>query len=456
MATGISTSSATASASRVFPPGPRGLKFALALPSWARNWLGFLDGLAERYGDISYFRVFGLPVCFLNHPELIQSVLVADFHDFTKSKDYFPMRRLLGNGLLTSKGEVWRQQRHLMQPAFHRERIAAYGESMASYCRRMLDDWHDGEFRDLHEDMMGLTLEIVARALFDADVTGTARDVGESVRVFLERFVEFAGLALLIPQRIPTPGNRRLEQAGRRLDKIIFGVIDERRRSGRGGNDLLAMLLEAQDAQGVRMTNQQVRDEVMTLFLAGQETTANALAWTWYLLAKNPECDSAMSAELREMLGQHQPTLADLPRLPYTASVLKESLRLYPPAWGIAREATCEFALGGFHFPKGMSFLVSQWVTHRDARYFPEPSRFLPGRWNEDFEKRLPKFAFFPFGGGPRVCIGAGFAMMEATLVLATVAQRFRLELIPDQEIVPFPSVTLRPRHGVKVKLITR
>jgi cytochrome P450 len=274
----------------------------------------------------------------------------------------------------------------------------------------------------------------------------------------MERFQTQAALSFILPDRFPIPKTPRLLRSKKRLDEVVMSIIQERRKSKLTADDLLQRLLDAQDESGARMSDEQLREEVMTLFLAGHETTANALTWTWYLLAQNPEVEQALAEEIAAVLGGRAPTLADLPRLPYAEMVVKESMRLYPPAWGIGRRALEEFELGGCRIPAGTNIFIMQWVTHRDARFFPDPERFDPERWREDpiRKGKIPRFAYFPFGGGPRVCIGAGFAMMEATLLLATIAQRYRFTLAPDARVTPLFSVTLRPKHGLPMVLHRR
>jgi cytochrome P450 len=441
---------------RRLPPGPSGLGFYFSLLRTPKNWLRFLGRLGKEYGDISFFRLFGVPVCFINKPEYIERVLVSGVSDFAKSKDYAPLKTLMGNGLLTSEGEFWRRQRKLVQPAFHRERIAAYGEVMVRYAEKMMAGWRDAEVRDAHKDMMRLTLDIVAKTLFDADVTSDAVEVGETLEVAMERYSALAWLAVFLPTSVMAPWYWIFRKTLRQLDTIIYRIIRARRESKRDQGDLLSMLLKAQAEDGSQMTDQQLRDEVMTLFLAGHETTANALAWTWYLLSLNPEAEARLHSELQEVLAGRSPRIEDLQRLRYTQMVVKESLRVFPPAWGVGRETLREIQLGEYRVPAGTNVFISQWVVQREPRYFEQPEKFLPERWTEEFEKQLPKFAYFPFGGGPRVCVGASFALMEAALLLATIAQKYRLAVDPGHPVVPLASVTLRPKHGIRVKLQQR
>jgi cytochrome P450 len=420
--------------------------------------IGYLTRCAREFGDIVFFRFLGVPACFVNRPDYIESVLVTQNNNFVKSKDYRAMRRVLGNGLLLSEGEFWRRQRKLIQPAFHQERIVAYADIMTDHAQRMLSSWSDGQTLDIHEAMMHLTLGIVAKTLFDADVSHEAEDVDAALSILMGKFLRQAGLALLLPAWVPLPTSRLLKRAVGRLDKVIYGIIEQRRASGQMSGDLLSVFLQAHDDEGVGMTDRQLHDEIMTLFLAGHETTANVLSWTWFLLGLNPEVEEKLIEELRRVLGGRVPTPADLPQLVYTDMVLRESMRLYPPVWVIGRRALAPFRLGEYELPADTNMLISQLILHRDARYFPEPLQFNPDRWSPSDPRAvsLPRFAYFPFGGGPRVCIGAGFAMMEAVLLLATIAQQFRIQIAPGQKVKMQPTVTLRPRNGIPVTLKRR
>ena len=420
--------------------------------------IGYFTKCIREYGDIVFLRFLGVPMCLLNRPDCIESVLVTQHSNFEKSKDYRALRRVLGNGLLTSEGEFWRRQRKLVQPAFHQERIAAYTEVMVAYSERMLASWKDGQGLDVHEAMMRLTLDIVAKTLFDTDVSREAEDVGAALQFLMGKFMRQAAFAFLLPDSIPIPTTRRLRRAVGQLDKVIYEIIRRRRASGTMSGDLLSVLLQAQDDEGLGMTDRQLHDEIMTLFLAGHETTANALSWTWLLLGQHPEVEEKLVEELRRVLGGRAPTASVLPRLTYTEMVLREAMRLYPPVWVIGRRALAPFRLGNYELPAETNVVMSQLITHRDAKYFPEPERFDPDRWrpNDPRNLALPRFAYFPFGGGPRVCIGAGFSMMEAVLLLATIAQKFKLTLVPGQTIEKLPSVTLRPKSGIRVILHRR
>jgi cytochrome P450 len=440
------------------PPGPRGLNLLRHSLTFGQDWSGFLTRCARQYGDVIFFRFLNVPICLVVHPDGIEQVLVKHSANFLKSRDYRALKPVLGNGLLTSEGEFWQAQRKLIQPAFRHENIITYARIITDSAAAMLARWRSGETRDINEEMMSATLDIVAKSLFGSDISGETRGVSQAMAVVMDQFIGQANLAFVLPEKIPIPKSARLRRSVKHLDEVVYRLIRARRAAPKHTGDLLGALLEAQDERGSGMTDEQLRDEIMTLFLAGHDTTANALSWTWYLLSQNPEKEAALFTELRSVLGSRAPTAADLARLPYTEMVIKESMRLYPPAWGVGRRAIRDYELDGYRIPAGTNFFLLQWITQRDARFFPDPERFEPERWRDDPIRtgKLPRFAYFPFGGGPRVCVGAGFAMMEATLLLATIAQRFRLTLVPGQKIEPLFSVTLRPKYGMRMVLHER
>ena len=440
------------------PPGPKGVPLFGNVFGPRGDAIGYFTNCVRDYGDIVFMRFLGVPVCFVNRPDYIESVLVTQSGNFEKSKDYRALRRVLGNGLLTAEGDFWKRQRKLVQPAFHQQRIAAYAKVMVEFTQRMTASWTDGQTLDIHQAMLRLTLEIVAKTLFDTEVSREAEDVGQALEVLMGKFLRQAGLALLLPSWIPLPTTRRLRRAVGQLDKVIYEFIRQRRAGGPLSHDLLSVLLQAQDDEGHGMTDRQLHDEIMTLFLAGHETTANALSWTWLLLGRHPEVSEKLNQELRTVLGGKAPAASDLPRLVYTDMVLREAFRLYPPVWIIGRRALAPFRLGGYELPAETNVLISQFMMHRDPRYFPDPNQFDPERWSASDARGLllPRFAYFPFGGGPRVCVGAGFAMMEAVLLLAAIAQQFQVTLEPGQAIGILPSVTLRPKNGIRATVTRR
>lgn len=440
------------------PPGPKGHFILGNLAAVSRDWLGFYSRCAKEYGDVVGLRYLHVPICLLMHPREIEYVLVSNPGNFTKSADYRALARVLGNGLLTNEGKPWQRQRGLIQPAFRRENILSYAQVITRATRRMLDSWTAGSSRNIHEDTMAVTLDIVAQCLFGAEVAGVAERVGKAMEVVTDRFMSDASQALLLPFDLPdflAPARRN---AIRDLNEIINGIIRERRASREPRGDLLDTLLQVRDTDGNPMSDTQLRDEVMTLFLAGHETTAIALSWTCYLVAQHPEIEATLVEELQTVLGDREPTHEDLPRLRYTDMVLKESMRLYPAVWGIGRRAIADCEIGGYRVTAGTNVFIFQSLTQRDPRFFPNPDQFNPERWREDPVRsgKIPRFAYFPFGGGPRVCVGAAFAMLEATLLLAMIQQKFHLELVPGHPVKPLASVTLRPKNGIRVTIHRR
>jgi cytochrome P450 len=423
-----------------------------------RDQLTFIEHCRDEFGDVVWMRFLYVPAIFLYHPDQVEYVLVTNAKNFIKSmslrSNFF--QRLVGNGLLTSQGEEWKRQRRLSQPAFHRERVASYGQVMVDYTTRLTAKWNEGESRDIHRDMMRLTLEIVVQCLFSADVSSDVDHVGATLKELVKPFAAQATLGWILNNRLPTPTHLRFHALARKIDRVVYRIISERRASGEDKGDLLSMLLAARDEDGSRMSDRQLRDEVMTLFLAGHETTALTLAWSWYLLGTNPDTERKFHAELDEVLGGRAATMADLPRLKFTEQIAKESMRLYPPAFGLGREAINDCEIGGYRVPAGTQVFMFQWATQHDSRFYEEPLAFKPERWTEEFAERLPKYAYFPFGGGPRACIGASFAMMEIILCLATIGQRFRLELDDHHSVSIFPAMSLRPKDGIKVLIKNR
>ncbi|HEY1014008.1 MAG TPA: cytochrome P450 [Herpetosiphonaceae bacterium] len=435
----------------MIPPGPPPTLPGRRLLAFRRDPIGFLQGLAREYGDLVFYRTGPRHVLLVNEPELIKEVLVTQHRNFIKSMVLQRTRAILGEGLLTSEGEHHLRQRRLVQPAFHRQRIAAYGAAMVELADRARQRWRDGAAVDMHQEMMRLTLAVVGRTLFDTDVEGEADELGQALNDLMQLFdLLFVPFSALL-ERLPIPSTRRRQRAAARIDATIYRMIDERRKDGRDHGDLLSMLVMAQDEEGDGrgMTDRQVRDEAITIFLAGHETTANALTWTWYLLAQNPAAEAELHAELDRVLAGRPPAFEDLPTLRYTEMVLRESMRLLPPAWAVGREALAPFELGGYALPARTVVVTSQFITHRDPRWYPEPERFDPGRWTPEAQAGRPKFAYFPFGGGPRICVGESFAWMEGVLLLATLAQQWRCRLAPGASVELLPLITLRPKHGM-------
>ena len=441
-----------------YPPGPKRRLLGGNFIAFRRAALDFLQRLARDYGDIVYFRMGPQDVFFLNHPDYVKDVLVTHHQNFIKGRALQRAKRLLGEGLLTSEGDFHRRQRRLAQPAFHRPRIAAYANVMTDFGARTGGRWRDGETLDISHEMMRLTLAIVGKTLFDADVEDEAQEIGQALTDVMNLFD-----VLLLPfseylDKLPLPQTRRFQRARDRLDATIYRMIEERRRRPQDRGDLLSMLLLAQDEEGEtgQMTDEQVRDEALTIFLAGHETTSNALTWTWYLLSQHPEVETRLHEEIDAVLGSRLPGVDDVPRLRYTEMVLAESMRLYPPAWAIGRLAINDYEVGGYRVPAGSLVLLSQYVMHRDSRYYPDPTRFDPERWTPLARESRPQYAYFPFGGGTRRCIGEGFAWMEGILLIATLARHWRLRLVPDHPVELQPVITLRPKHGMRMTVSRR
>jgi cytochrome P450 len=435
------------------PPGPKGKLITGMMREFNRDTLGFIERCHRDYGDVVRTRFLYLYAYFLYNPADIETMLTTNAKSFRKARSLRSpfFHRLVGNGLVTSEGDFWRRQRRLAQPAFHRQRISSYGDIMVEYTNRTIAAWNDGEHRDIARDMTRLTLEIVVKTLFNSDVSNDADHVGAMLSQIVKPFASQATLKWIADNRLPTPGHRRYFHAVSEIDRVVFRIIAERRASGTDEGDLLSMLLQAQDEDGSQMSDAQLRDEVMTLFLAGHETTALALSWSWYLLANDPEAEKKFHAELDEVLCGRSPEVADLPRLRYTEMIVKETMRLYPPAYAVGREAIEETEIGGYRVPRNTQLFAFQWVTHRDPRYFDRPDEFEPERWASESIQNLPKYAYFPFGGGPRQCIGNYFAMMEVVLLLATIGQRFKFSLEEGHAVEVLPVLSLRPKNGIKV-----
>jgi cytochrome P450 len=439
------------------PRGPKGHWLLGSLPDFRRDQLGFHASCARDHGDVVPARLAHRRVVYVFRPDLIEEVLVTKNRDFGRSLFFGLLRPVFGNGLLLAEGDSWLRQRRLVQPGFHRQRIAAYGAIMTAFADERLSRWKDGDTIDIHLEMMAVTQAIVAKTLFDADVSDDSASVGDALHSVMSDFFIGMRRAVPLPRWLPTRQNREARRAIARLDAVVYRMIAARRAAGEDRGDVLSMLLHAQDADdGSRMTDQQVRDEVMTLFLAGHETTAVALSWTWYLLGQSPEVVRVLLEELRAVLGDRAPSVDDLPKLRFTEMVVTESMRLYPPAFVISRRTLRPCTLGEYSLPAGIGVAIPIWVVQRDARWFDEPETFRPERWANDLARRLPRFAYFPFGGGPRQCIGNTFAMMEATLLLARTAQRFDLALVPGQTVRRVPYVTLRPEPGIRMSVKRR
>ena len=434
------------------PPGPRGLPIVGSLFDYFLDMLGFLLRTAQRYGDIAYFRLGARPVYLLSHPDYIKDVLVTNHRNFQKSRALQRSKIVLGEGLLTSEGETHLRERRIIQPVFHRKRINAYADAMTGFASRIGDNWENGEVVDIHREMMRLTLAIVAKTLFGAEIRSGADDIGKSLTTIVNQFPRMLFPLSEYLDKVPLPGTRKFFNALETLNNTVYHLIEERRRSKEDKDDLLSMLLWAQDEEGGEgLTDVQVRDEAMTLFLAGQESTANSLVWTWYLISQHPDVEEKLHDEIDSVLGERLPAVDDLQKLVFTRMVFSESLRLYPPAWTVVRRAIEDYQVDGYVVPSGADIYMSEYVVHHDPRFFPDPFKFDPERWTQDQGSSLPQFAYFPFGGGPRRCVGESFAWMEGMMLIATIASKWKMHLVPGQTIVPKALITIRPKRGMKM-----
>ena len=437
------------------PPGPPN-RFKIGnLRSMMNDPLGCMMDASE-YGPLSNLPLLHEPYVLVRDPELIQQSLAQGHTVMRKDRFTRELDRVLGQGLVTSEGDLWRRQRKLVAHALIPRRIRTYGDAMVAAAHRSLADWEDGHEINIYESMAELTMDVVGRTLFDTDVRDTAREVGDALNVISDYYSQVLENPIKPPDWWPSPGMFRFRRAARNVDRIVAEMIEARREAGRDRGDLLSALLQAQDEEGGGMSNQQLRDECITLFLAGHETTSIALGHTFYLLSEHPEIEAQVHREVAAVLEDRPATSEDYPRLGYTERVIKESMRLYPPVYAIGRQILEDFELGGYTLEKGVTLLFSQWVTHRRPESFTDPLRFDPDRWLPERAAKIHRYAYFPFGGGPRICIGNHFAMMEAVLLLATLIRAYRFELLPDQSLALKPSVTLRVDKDLRMRLRAR
>lgn len=438
------------------PPGPAALPFLGPISEVRRDPLGFMVRTARAHGDVAYTRFAGMPTYLLSHPDAIEHVLLTSRANYPKSDLAIRFRPLLGEGLLTSGGALWTRQRKLMSPAFQHKRVLAYADAMSRATEQHLGRWVSGEVRSVNEDMMHLTLDIAVRTLFGSSSSAHEARVSRALHDVSEYFARTLSQPFPWPLSVPTPLNRAFLAARAELDEVVHGIIREKRQSQERSDDLLTTMLELTDEHGQGMNDQQLRDEVLTLLLAGHETTALTLTYALHLLAQHPEVADWVAAELSAVLGDRPPTLADLPALVRTEQLVKEAMRLYPPAAVLTRKAQEDDVVMGWTIPAGSMVVLPQWVIHRDPRYFDEPERFNPERWTEALETKLPRFAYFPFGGGGRVCIGAAFATLEARLALAELVRRFRYRRVDAGPLELVASITVRPKHAVRLEITER
>ncbi|MGI8977983.1 MAG: cytochrome P450 [Pirellulaceae bacterium] len=439
------------------PPGPRGHWLIGSLREASADRLAFFRRCFDEYGDAAAFRLANRRGILLSHPDDIERVLVTENRRFEKNFALRLLRPLLGNGLILAEGDAWLRQRRLIQPAFSKQQIESYAPAMVEATKGVVAPWKSGEVRNIHSEMMQLTMDIAGRTLLGVDATGQFRGVRESMEGVMHDFLARFGSSIPMPFWLPTPGNLRLRRHIRRLSGILQELIEQRRASSAAGGDFLSLLIRARDeGDGSGLSDKQLRDEVMTMFLAGHDTTANALAWTWWLLGQHPDVQQRLFAEVDGVLSGRDPTAADVPRLPLCENVLRESMRLYPPAYVVGRRAMEDCTIGEYFIRKGTNVLMSSWVVHRDGRWYDRPDDFLPDRWCDGLLTRIPKYAYFPFGGGPRACIGNNFAMLEGVLVIATMVQRVQFSAVTQPPIKLLPVVTLKPGQPLEMKVQKR
>jgi cytochrome P450 len=444
------------------PPGPAGVPLLGSFLEVQRDILGMLERGQRDHGDTVRFRMGPFDFVLIHRPEDIRTVLLERVDDFPKSPSYSGLELVVGKGLLTSEGEFWKRQRRLATPAFHHKHLQNLGETMVRCTSELVDEWERlpgfAPELDVHEQMMALTLRIVGLALFSTELSAHAGTMGPALATVLEH-ANFISTSLLVvaPAWLPTTRNRRFAAAMKVVDDMVLGIIAARRKTGEDRGDLLSMLMAATDERGeVRMTDRELRDEVATIVLAGHETTAQALTWTFMLLSRHVDVQRRVVAEIRQVCGDAPPQFEHLRALDYTGRVLDEALRLYPPAWAIERQARVDVELGGYTIPAKTMVGIAPWTLHRHPEHWPNPEGFDPDRFLPEAVAARPRYVYLPFGGGPRQCIGVNFALYEAKLVLATVLQRVSLELVPGQDLSCDAAVTLRPANGLKVRLRRR
>jgi cytochrome P450 len=437
------------------PPRPKS-RFPMAYwLQFARSPLDFLSQCAQKYGDIVDLTLPTGRAYLISHPSYIEYMLITHKNDFKKGHFFDVLRPVMGNGLITSEREVWLRQRRIAQPAFHRSRFKSYAQVMVDHIEHTLLGWHDGDVRDVQWEMVRLTMSIITQLLFDTDVTDEA-ETGRVLEVCLEECAARLRNPVHVPERIPTPSNLRYRQALQKLDQVIQEIITRHRATNHDSGDLLSVLLQARDEDGSQMDDQQLRDELVTFFIAGHETVALTLTWAWYLLSQYPDVEAKLLEELHSVLGERVPTIEDLPSLSYTEMVVKETMRLYPISWLLARETIRDVEIGGYRIPAGQQVWATPWIVHYDPRYYESPQIFMPERWENERGKDLPKCAYLPFGAGPRVCLGNAFATMELILVIATIAQKFQLELAAGQHVEVDLQPAICPKYGMKMILRER
>jgi cytochrome P450 len=451
-----------------FPPGPSSHIPGKIVRSFVKDPINTLSKIADEYGDLSHFKLGRLHVYLINNPDYIEKILIYDHSNFSKGPRLQSAKRLLGEGLVTSEGEFHKSQRKLIQPLFLPKKISSYGAIMTDRALRMIQGWKNGSVVNIHSELMKVTLSIICKSVMNYEMESKqAKDFGNAfsiTKTYASRLQHPLGQIL---DRVPIlPKVAQARAAGNKLNTIVYGLISERREKiekdkSFSGEDLLSKLIRVQADDGSAMTDKQLRDEIITILIAGHETTSNALAWTYYLLSQNPKVERGVFDEIDSVLGENsgafkQPSIADLPKLDYVEKVFREAMRLYPPVWTMGRFVQNDYALGGYMLPRGSSLMFSQYVMHHSSKYYDNPEIFDPDRWTEEFKMHLPRFSYFPFGGGIRGCVGEPFAWQEGILLLATISSYWSMRLAPDQRVKLQAGITLSPKNGIKMKLKSR
>ncbi len=442
-----------------YPCGPKVSRLdGFLLATRRRDILKFLVKVAGEYGDIAHFQIGPRRIFLLNHPDYIKDALTSHYESFVKGRQVRRTRHFLGDGLLTSEGEFHRHQRRLIQPAFHRQHFAAHESVIMDHGVRLRKRWQHGQQLDIMREMKGLMLAITSKMVFDTRTDAEADEINEAVALVISQFQLFGSPLGNLLAKLPMSRARRVRKAEDRLDGIVRRRIAERRQSGEDHGDLLSMLISALDEPNSekQMDELTVRDEAVTFFLAGYETMGTALAWTWFLLAQDQAVQAELHAELDTVLGTRLPALSDMAQLRFTKMVFAEAMRMYPPAWVLARYLIKDFKTGGYVMPAGSIVILSQYLMHHDARYFPDPSKFDPQRWTLELKATRPQYSYFPFGGGPRGCLGEGLAWIQGTLLIATIAQRWRMQAVPSRQVELHPLITLQPKRKIMLQLARR
>ena len=429
------------------------------LPEFARNPIKFISRLQQEYGDVAGFSLMGNKAVLISHPQDIERILLETGKRYSNGKNSssYALEKILGNGLVTSEGDFWKRQRKLIAPAFHHQSIKQYADQIVADAQEMAQRWQNGVRLDIHQEMMMLTQRIIMKALFHVDVLDNASEASKAFDAMMHAMgAELKGLEAVLPNFVPTRSRTEMTKGVSYINGLLLEIIEERRREGSAKHDLLTMLMEARDDEGQPMSSEQLLDEIRTLYLAGHETTATTLSWAWLLLSRHPEAYAKVEAEVEQVLKGRAPTADDVSQLAYCNAVIKESLRCYPVAWITRRIALEDVEIGGYHIAKDTSIFLSPWVVHHDARWYTAPDSFWPERWLQDKSALPPREAYLPFGGGPRICIGNGFAMMESVLILATLLQQYHIAVLPDHPVEIEVVGTLRPKHGLQALCTAR